>query len=174
MSHFVLPDAHCNNRLSDFVIPDALLMASAICNKLLSHFLIPDALFNKFLPHFVSLFSASFCVKALSLCNTNFLNYHAKILKKIYCVNQLLCEQGNSAQPTDVMTFSHIITWQIKDVIAWISRRLQPSKIVGMHTRRRGQYSMTQSCSYSLKTCVDRWYFILQVTWSLIMLYSDK
>ena len=91
MSHFVIPEALCNNRLSHFVVLDTL------CNKFLSNFAIPDALCNNLLPYFVipdalcykpvtfcDKFFQSHFVTTVSLCNSTFIYYLPKFRKGNY------------------------------------------------------------------------------------------
>ena len=83
---------------------------------------------NCFLSHFVV---------TVPLCDINF---HTKVSKKD-TVNQLLWEGWNSIQSAGDSNADHMITWQIKNVIAQLSQRLkskrQLSKVVGVYIRTK-------------------------------------
>ena len=62
----------------------------------------------------------------------------------------ILRERWNTTQPTDGMTFYHVIGWPIKNVIAQLSRRPQSLTVVVIHISYMSRDAITQSLDRQL------------------------
>ena len=56
-------------------------------------------------------------------------------------VSQIWRERENSTQPTSDITFNEVITWQMKNGISQLSRRLKSPNLEGIHIRMKQYHS---------------------------------
>ena len=129
MSHFVIPDALCNNNLSQFVIPDTL------CYNNLTHFGI------KLLFCFVRWNMSKKPTKIISLL--------AQDLKPQYLAGWWVKMKDHQQQiHVNLWSRNQMITWEMKNVIFSLPRGLRLPNVTGRHLL------MKECCSQSH---VTRW-----------------